>query len=164
MLPSDVPKPLDIVACGEHAEERGVKVKWPSKRMSVGDMNKRARALFEWVTREQAGAVERGRRKEALEKALAEAREAAGPGHERHDRADESGGAGDVEMTAEVQPDQKEGAAPVEVPPAKDVAPQPSTMELMEELMKELINFQERFGPGAKGKERERRVVSTAAG
>ena len=32
-----------------------------------------------------------------------------------------------------------------------------STMKMMEELMEELIGFQERFGPGAK---RERRIVS----
>lgn len=32
-----------------------------------------------------------------------------------------------------------------------------STMKMMEELMEELIRFQERFGPGAKVKERDRR-------
>ena len=34
-------------------------------------------------------------------------------------------------------------------------------MKMMEGLMEELINFQERFGPGAKVKERERRIVSS---
>jgi len=36
----------------------------------------------------------------------------------------------------------------------------PSTMKMMEELMEELISFQERFGPGVKTRERERRMVS----
>lgn len=75
MLPSETPQPLEVRAGrGDSMEpptqERGVKVKWPSKRMSVGDMNKRVRALVEWVGREQAIALDRGRRKEALEKVL----------------------------------------------------------------------------------------------
>lgn len=44
-------KGLDISL--ERTIERGAKVKWPAKRMSVGDMNKRVRALVEWVVREQ---------------------------------------------------------------------------------------------------------------
>jgi hypothetical protein len=43
-----------------------VRVRWPGKRMSVSDMNKRVRALVEWVGREQASASERYRRREAL--------------------------------------------------------------------------------------------------
>ncbi|TEB13856.1 hypothetical protein FA13DRAFT_1759492 [Coprinellus micaceus] len=93
--------------------ERGVKVKWPSKRMSVGDMNKRVRALVEW----------RERRREALEKEL----------HEPPPL-----GMGDV--FKEIN---KESTS--------------ATMREMEELMEELIGFQERFGPGAKTRERERR-------
>jgi hypothetical protein len=80
ILPSDTPQPLEVraggtISRGESAErtmERGVKVKWPAKRMSVADMNKRVRALVEWVGREQASALDRGRRREALEKALRE--------------------------------------------------------------------------------------------
>ena len=44
-------------------------------------------------------------------------------------------------------------AAPV----ATNGSGEESTMKMMEELMEELINFQERFGPGAKAKERDRR-------
>ncbi|THH10661.1 hypothetical protein EW145_g1173 [Phellinidium pouzarii] len=62
----------------ESLTERGVKVKWPAKRMSVADMNKRVRALVEWVGREQALALDRERRKAALENALA-ARQAHAP-------------------------------------------------------------------------------------
>jgi len=36
-----------------------------------------------------------------------------------------------------------------------------STMKMMEELMEELISFQERFGPGAKTKERDRRAANS---
>ena len=35
-----------------------------------------------------------------------------------------------------------------------------STMKMMEELMEELIGFQERFGPGAKSRERRTAVLS----
>lgn len=76
--------------------------------MSVGDMNKRVRALVEWVGREQASLAERGRRRVALSQVL-----------------------GDGESVKEDE-----------------------TMRMMEELMSELIGFQERFGPGAKGRER----------
>ncbi len=64
MLPTDTPQPLEVrsgpgatgAGAGgresvERTVERGVKVKWPSKRMSVVDMNKRVRALVEWVGR-----------------------------------------------------------------------------------------------------------------
>lgn len=82
----------------------GNRVRWPQKRMSVADMNKRVRALVEWVGREQAGAAERTRRGEALRKVLG-------------DEAAESSGDGE-------------------------------TAKLMEELMEELIGFQEKFGSG----------------
>lgn len=104
----------------ERTVERGVKVKWPSKRTSVADMNKRVRALVEWVGREQASALDRARRREALENALRE-------------NASSS-------VSAETQ--------------------QPTSMKDMEELMEELISFQERFGPGAR---RERRAAAAAA-
>jgi hypothetical protein len=146
ILPSETPRPLEVLSGGptsragslERTIERGVKVKWPSTRMSVGDMNKRVRALVEWVGREQASASERGKRKEALENALREelAREA--PRVEGLD--------GD------------ESAMTLDPPPAvKFDASQASSqaMKMMEDLMQELIKFQERFGPGAK---RERRV------
>lgn len=144
----------------ERTTERGVKVKWPGKRMSVGDMNKRVRALVEWVGREQASAQERSRRKESIEKALKDIRAS---------RADNPRsaieGGGEVSMVLE-------GEAVTESPLQEKQPPTPTvadalavdsgseTMKMMEELMEELINFQERYGPGAKTKERERRTVS----
>ena len=165
MLPTDVPRPLEVrgsVLEGnnrdlqERTTERGVKVKWPSKRMSVGDMNKRVRSLVEWVGREQAAAMERTRRKEALEKAL--------QGHQRTVTAGD-GSLMDVDASiASGAPAPENGletsnSAP---PPVAElvagVGGEDSTMKMMEELMEELIRFQERFGPGAKAKERDRRA------
>lgn len=175
MLPTNVPRPLEVRGFGgmsngsdaaERTTERGVKVKWPSKRMSVGDMNKRVRALVEWVGREQASAMERSRRREAVEAALRETRAA------RLESAREEGTVGphptDASSTTldgaatESQPESRTVAVSTQSSTALD-GPSPdlgsATMKMMEELMEELISFQERFGPGAKFKERERRVV-----
>ena len=167
MLPTDTPQPLEVSAgipgtgaphsrgdASERTMERGVKVKWPSKRMSVGDMNKRVRALVEWVGREQAGALDRGRRREALEKAL---RQQASNALDGVDRTGDSDMALVVdEATADDQ--QKETGLSFAAQAISDLALEmsTSTMKMMEELMEELIGFQERFGPGAK---REKRLV-----
>jgi hypothetical protein len=153
ILPSEVPQPLEVLSTGapstsrgaslERTQERGVKVKWPSKRMSVGDMNKRVRALVEWVGREQASASERSKRKEALEAALRE--ELAKDAHQGPD----DGVIGDAAMALDPP-------LPAAVAPAAtfDTTQASVAMRMMEELMEELIRFQERFGPGSK---RERR-------
>lgn len=153
MLPTDTPRPLEVRASGVGLEsvetglERGAKVKWPSKRMSVGDMNKRVRALVEWVGKEQAGAMERGRRREAMEKALHENEAAtSGAADGTAMAVDSIRPVTDIGYTAFVS-DLPGGAA--------------TTMKQMEELMEEMISFQERFGPGAKiSNERGRRIVS----
>jgi len=151
----------------ERTMERGVKVKWPSKRMSVGDMNKRVRALVEWVGREQANALDRERRKEALEKVLKFELDISGK---------DNSGIGDdlavIDGSLLQIPNEAQGKAadseqdslvvPVTVRAASilwknDKGKPLSTMKMMEELMEELIGFQERFGPSAK---RERRIVS----
>jgi hypothetical protein len=124
MLPSEAPKPLEVRGSGlsgeggvERSTERGVKVKWPGKRMSMGDMNKRVRALVEWVGREQAGTGDREKRRELLE--------------------------GKVMIDNDAM--------------AHDEEAENTTMKMMEALMEELIGFQERFGPGVKSRERDRR-------
>jgi len=158
MLPTDIPRPLEIHASKDFTDistERGVKVRWPSKRTSIGDMNKRVRALVEWVGREQASALERGRRKEALTKVLSTS--------QAKQRLLQPASDNDAMVTQD-QPltESPVGEKSTSSPPLSfdlDVSP-PPTMKMMEELMTELINFQERFGPGAKNKERERRVVS----
>ncbi|KAH7888663.1 hypothetical protein F5I97DRAFT_2003858 [Phlebopus sp. FC_14] len=169
MLPTDIPRPLEVRGSGvgpggresiERTMERGVRVKWPSKRMSVGDMNKRVRALVEWVGREQAGALDRGRRREALEKAL----RGAVPGRKSADpfaRDDATGGGSAcgssmiVDNTSQlpVDPPSRESVSVIVAVSAVDSESSPSTMKMMEELMEELITFQERFGPAVKNRE-----------
>ena len=174
MLPTETPRPLEVRGFAANANgadpadrttERGVKVKWPSKRMSVVDMNKRVRALVEWVGREQAHADERNRRREAVEQALKEGRAA-----EPTDALAQRQQPPDSDTPHDADP-----AAPADDALAPDaqapsalaldgLGPQSgmSTMKQMEELMQELISFQERFGPGAKMKERERRTTTTS--
>ncbi|KAK7053309.1 Histone deacetylase complex subunit [Paramarasmius palmivorus] len=154
MLPSQIPQPLEVVSSitgrGESIErttERGVKVKWPSKRMSVVDMNKRVRALVEWVGREQASASDRARRREALEKALKE-------NSALIRQSEVSGGSGrDVDsMTMDLAPPAQSNAT--ETPAFSSGSETVSLMNDMEGLMTDLISFQERFGPGSKTRER----------
>jgi len=170
MLPTDTPQPLEVrsgasaaaAAAGpgsrgestERTVERGVKVKWPAKRMSVGDMNKRVRALVEWVGREQATGLDRGRRREALEKAL---REQTGV-QEVSNLMD-----GSVSMPIDRPPPSNQSTNfPLlnQTMPTNSIEISAQTMKMMEELMEELIGFQERFGPGAKNRDRERRLVA----
>jgi hypothetical protein len=145
-LPSKTPQPLQLRGSGE---ERGVRVRWPGKRMSVGDMNKRVRALVEWVGREQACASERYRRREALQASLGDA---------------PSLGAlpiGDAEeMTLHVpRPPHPPSMGEEKVSGDGVANAEKSTMKMMEELMEELIGFQERYGPGAKSRERRTAVL-----
>jgi len=142
--------------------ERGVKVKWPSKRMSVGDMNKRVRSLVEWVGREQAGALDRGRRRDALEKALKAVKAQASNPMNPSPHNDRAVGGGDTMGSPMVL--DTITVIPVDGPSPGDIsagnASAPSTMKMMEALMEELISFQERFGSGVKTRDRERRLVS----
>jgi len=119
--------------------------------MSVGDMNKRVRALVEWVGREQAGALDRGRRREALEKAL---RQQASNVLDGVDRTGDS----DMALVVDEATADEETGLSFAAQAISDLALEmsTSTMKMMEELMEELIGFQERFGPGAK---REKRLV-----
>ncbi|KAF9227316.1 hypothetical protein BS17DRAFT_694740 [Gyrodon lividus] len=180
MLPTGIPRPLEVRSSGvgprgresmEGMIERGVKVKWPSKRMSVGDMNKRVRALVEWVGREQAGALDRGRRREALEKALKGIPGGLGDNSANtsvRDDRDAEGGDRDVRGSPMVVDNAShnpaeshagESTSTFAVTALDSKAPQ-STMNIMEGLMEELISFQERFGPGVKSRDRERRPAS----
>jgi len=122
--------------------------------MSVGDMNKRVRALVEWVGREQASASERYRRRDTLQAALRDATSlgvlSIGDGGE---------------MTMDAVPSSHRAPPPGSIVEEKEpsvctVHGDKSTMKMMEELMEELIGFQERFGPGAKSRERRTVVLS----
>ena len=150
-LPSKTPQPLQLRGSGE---ERGVRVRWPGKRMSVSDMNKRVRALVEWVGREQASASERYRRRDTLQSAL---RDATSLG------VLSIGDSG--EMIVDGVASSQCAPPPALIVEEKEpgvctVHGDKSTMKMMEELMEELIGFQERFGPGAKSRERRTGVLS----
>jgi hypothetical protein len=132
--------------------ERGVKVKWPAKRMSVGDMNKRVRALVEWVGREQATGLDRGRRREALEKAL---REQAGV-HEQASNGIDGPVSMSIDQPANDLHQSTNFSLSNQMMPKNSIEISTQTMTMMEELMEELIGFQERFGPGAKNRDRGR--------
>jgi len=152
-LPSKIPQPLQLRGS---CEERGVRVRWPGKRMSVGDMNKRVRALVEWVGREQASASERYRRREALKAALGDTTSLG---------ALPLGDAGDTAVDGAPLSHRPRPPPPPSMTDEKgtegDIANLgKSTMKMMEELMEELIGFQERFGPGAKSRERRTAVLS----
>ncbi|KAI4519967.1 hypothetical protein K525DRAFT_258045 [Schizophyllum commune Loenen D] len=170
-LPTVAPVPLEVRAGGsgagsrggsmERTIERGVKVKWPSKRMSVTDMNKRVRSLVEWVSREQASAADRQRRRESLEMALKEERQRSQPATNGNG-AEEPMVDGAPTVDSPMQERTLEGALN-----AQAAAPAESsssdTMKQMEELMEELIKFQERYGPGAKARERRAAAAAAAA-
>ena len=117
--------------------------------MSVGDMNKRVRALVEWVGREQASASERYRRRDTLQAALRDATSlgvlSIGDGGE---------------MAVDGVPSSQRPIVEGKEPSVCTVHGDKSTMKMMEELMEELIGFQERFGPGAKSRERRTVVLS----
>jgi hypothetical protein len=117
-------------------------------------MNKRVRALVEWVGREQASASERYRRREALKAALANATSLG---------VLSLGDASD--MVTDVVPLSQRPLPPPSTADEKTTEDSiailgKSTMKMMEELMEELIGFQERFGPGAKSRERRTAVLS----
>lgn len=50
--------------------EKGVKVRWPPKRTTIGEMRRRVRAMMEYVARAQLDAGERERRVEMLRAAM----------------------------------------------------------------------------------------------
>ena len=118
--------------------------------MSVGDMNKRVRALVEWVGREQASASERYRRREALQAAL---------GDPTSFGVLSVGDSTEMIVDGAPQPQPPPPPPPVEEK-IVDTGGDKSTMKMMEELMEELIVFQERYGPGAKSKDRRTGVLS----
>lgn len=129
--------------------------------MSVGDMNKRVRALMDWVGREQASALDRGRRREALEKALKEApaRRLADVGSPMvlDQATPRQSPAQNKEETS--NPGPASGPSRAEEAASSEA----STMTMMESLMEELIGFQERFGSGVKTRERERRTMAATS-
>ena len=124
--------------------------------MSVGDMNKRVRALVEWVGREQASASERYRRREALKAALGDATSLGVLS--LSDVGDTA--VDDMPSSHHLRPPLLPLMTDEKVTEGDIANLGKSTMKMMEELMEELIGFQERFGPGAKSRERRTAVLS----
>ncbi|KAH8828008.1 hypothetical protein DL96DRAFT_1601270 [Flagelloscypha sp. PMI_526] len=141
ILPSDSPAPLEVRSSGEteKSTERGVKVKWPGKRMSVIDMNKRVRSLVEWVGREQNNLRARESRRMALEEAVERDRLTS---HSTPRRVN-----GHDPMAVDSTP---ATPAPLDVSSSKpsDLLPSTGSMKQMEELMEELLQFQDKYGRG----------------
>lgn len=139
-------------------------------------MNKRVRALVEWVGREQANALDRERRREALEKALKQELEASGRDAGGLDDDTPMAVDGSLQnpntgqskiLAADSEQDVPLASAIVRAASSStntlwksDDGKPLSTMKMMEELMEELIGFQERFGPGAKTRERRSMITS----
>ncbi|KAF8070486.1 hypothetical protein FPV67DRAFT_1487563 [Lyophyllum atratum] len=164
MLPTEAPQPLEVrgsvAAIGpggrgasvECIVERGVKVK-------------RVRSLVEWVGREQASAQDRMRRKDALNNAFREELKGRRTSHSGAPVNETEGGTMMVDG-AQTEIVARPGGYPAdELPSAVRIFPMDdtqssATMKMMEELMEELIGFQERFGPGVRNRERERRMGS----
>ena len=128
--------------------------------MSVTDMNKRVRSLVEWVSREQASAADRQRRRESLELALKEERQRSQPATNGNGEA-EPMVLGAPTVDSPVQERTLEGALQARAVPTESSSS--DTMKQMEELMEELIKFQERYGPGAKARERRAAAAAAAA-
>lgn len=76
LLPAsaDEDEMMEALGVQTHVQtEKGVKVRWPPKRTTIGEMRRRVRAMMEYVARAQLDAGERERRVELLRKAQEEA-------------------------------------------------------------------------------------------
>lgn len=150
--------------------EPPTKVRFPSKRMTMGEMRKRVRNISEYVTRTQLEAVERGKRMKALgitlspESYIDAAATAAAEGNEENTQmpaqAEAEAGAtpmegveaatanGEDKDSAAVKGEASAGASAKEAP-----APIPLSMHLLDDLSRQIIAFQQKFGvpPGTSG-------------
>lgn len=115
-------------------------------------MNKRVRTLVEWVGREQANSLERGRRREKLDASLREAGHADVVLSGEFGMGDVVGRVADGSTQMALDDGQQLATSPIQerLPSApkrvSSGSEGESTMRMMEELMSELISFQERFG------------------
>ncbi|KAF8342056.1 uncharacterized protein EI90DRAFT_3285224 [Cantharellus anzutake] len=232
LLPHPTPQGINVRVGPEEDNrvlERGVKVRWPPKRTTIGEMRRRVRGMMEYVARAQLEAGERERRVEMLKAALANSqptRASPVPGlatstvdsqserraippatdrspvgrespKEKSDDAILARSAGDAtkgnntksgatnaftkiggdEPSTPTPPDNVTAAmalaseaegTPTPVPTALKISTpkpnEPTAMQLLDQLTRDLIDFQERFGAGREGKvyrdrtERERRT------
>lgn len=163
MLPTGIPRPLEVRSSAvagaresmEHTMERGVKVRWPSKRTSVGDMTKRVRAILEWVGREQAAHAERQRRTDVLRLSLGAVMSSSSSPPVSADLTTSASTGQVLGSDVSASPMQEKDVLSTlarscsSTDPASSAAsildPSKSTTALMEEIMEELIGFQEKY-------------------
>lgn len=143
------PHPFTIV----DVSEPPTKVRWPPKRMTMGEMRKRVRNISEYVTNKQLEAVERGKRMKDL------GIEIVGPASDSQAQlgaeVETGGGAGFSDAMEGVEgadgalerPSDSDSKAPA----IADKERIPLSMKLMDELTRELIAFQQKYGvpPGS---------------
>lgn len=137
---SSFPTPFQVIS----SIESSTKVRFPSRRMTMGEMRKRVRNIGEYVTRSQIEAVEREKRMKLLG--------IVPPYRDEMDEEDEAGAEAMQDNVKNVDAAGADGSADGEAAtegsaPAK-VEQLPLSMRLMEELTRELIHFQRKFGVG----------------
>lgn len=133
--------------------ESSTKVRFPSRRMTMGEMRKRVRNIGEYVTRSQIEAVEREKRMKLLgivpvymDETDEDAEDGAEAMHRDVKNADAVNAGG---MTTEQHANLMDGNAEATKAEAQArLAKLPLSMRLMEELTRELIHFQRKFGVG----------------
>ncbi|KAL7420776.1 Histone deacetylase complex subunit [Cryptotrichosporon argae] len=145
----------------ERRKEVPARVKYPPKRMTTAEMRKRVRHVLEYVGRVQ---VEEGKRKEragivGIPAGLRETDDADKNASTVAERANGSVGIdkdGDVVM-GDGAPSEATAASPAPAVPAPAAAasspppPPPTALQLLDELTRDLIAFQESFANGANG-------------
>lgn len=130
--------------------ESSTKVRFPSRRMTMGEMRKRVRNIGEYVTRSQIEAVEREKRMKLLgivppymeemeEEVVMEAETTQDDTKDAAGNAAAESGSGE-NADQEARKEEAGGQGKQEQLPL--------SMRLMEELTRELINFQRKFGIG----------------
>ncbi|KDQ21769.1 hypothetical protein BOTBODRAFT_26195 [Botryobasidium botryosum FD-172 SS1] len=72
LLPTPSPRGVEVRLGPslERALERGVRVRWPGKRMTIGEMRRRVRGMMEFVAKAQVETAEREKRVRELRRAM----------------------------------------------------------------------------------------------
>ncbi|SPO20983.1 uncharacterized protein UTRI_00460 [Ustilago trichophora] len=151
---SSFPTPFQVLS----SIESSTKVRFPSRRMTMGEMRKRVRNIGEYVTRSQIEAVEREKRMKLLGivppymDELEEEVEAEAEAMHVDDKDTAAPATAESSTEQTANKESKKEPAPTASAQGK-VEQLPLSMRLMEELTRELINFQRKFGigPGSYG-------------
>jgi hypothetical protein len=171
LLPSLTPKGVEI----RGVVEKGVKIRWPGKRTTIGEMRRRVRGMMEFVGRAQVEVGEKERRVEALRKGIEEIEA------DRREKEEREREEGEMKVDVDVDVDVEEKKEVDVPPPTSPLTPPPpsspptpaappllptlsysstastsssnqsnltTTTQLLDSLTRELIQFQEKFGAG----------------